>query len=66
MRTSPFFMSGLYTVMGVLFTWLAIHYSTEYGVTGIWTLITMLVATFDFANAIKYYRLHRHIKKYKK
>lgn len=59
-------MSGFYLVIGILFTMLAIHYSRTDGLTGVWTIISMIVATFDFANSIRYFVLHRHFRKYKK
>ncbi|MFC7372432.1 DUF4305 domain-containing protein [Fictibacillus iocasae] len=66
MRTSPLFMGFLYTGIGIVFTYLAVHYAQDYGITSIWTIITMVVATFDFANAIRYFAFHRHLKKKKK
>ncbi|EIT84408.1 hypothetical protein A374_15609 [Fictibacillus macauensis ZFHKF-1] len=66
MKVSPLFLSGFYGIAGILFTWLAVYYSTYTGMTGFWTIISMLAATYDYSIAIRYYRVHRHIKKYTK
>ncbi len=66
MKTSPLFMAFLYLGIGLIFTYLAVHYSNEYGMTSFWTIITMVVATFDFVNAIRYFALNNHLKRKKK
>ncbi|MBD7966244.1 putative membrane protein [Fictibacillus halophilus] len=66
MKTSPLFMAFLYLGIGVVFTYLAVHYASEYGMTSFWTIITMVVATFDYANAIRYFALNNHLKRKKK
>ncbi|MCM3719834.1 DUF4305 domain-containing protein [Fictibacillus phosphorivorans] len=66
MKTSPSFMAFLYFVIGVIFTCLAVHYAREYGMTSFWTIITMVVATFDFANAVRYFALNNHLKRKRK
>ncbi|MBY6038581.1 YdiK family protein [Fictibacillus nanhaiensis] len=66
MKTSPLFMAFLYLAIGFVFTYLAVHYANEYGMTSIWTIITMVVATFDFANSIRYFALNNHLKRKQK
>jgi uncharacterized membrane protein len=66
MKTTPLFMGFLYLAIGAVFTYLAVHYAGEYGMTSIWTIITMVVATFDFANAIRYFALNSHLKRKRK
>ena len=64
-RTSPFLMGVMYIFMGILFTYLAIQSATE----TIWnfaTILFMIVATFDFAVAIRMLSLNNKIKKTKK
>ncbi|MEH7226632.1 YdiK family protein [Bacillus sp. JJ1566] len=61
-RTSPFAMGIIYALMGILFTYIAINSATE----TIWNFSTILlavVATFDFAVAIRMFSLHFKIKK---
>ena len=61
-RTSPFVMGIIYTLMGALFTYIAINSATE----TIWnfsTILLALVATFDFGVAIRMFVLHSKIKK---
>lgn len=61
-RTSPFFMGIIYSIMGILFTYIAINSARE----TIWnfsTILIMLVATFDFGVAIRMFMLHGKIKK---
>lgn len=61
-RTSPFVMGIIYTLMGALFTYIAINSATE----TIWnfsTILLALVATFDFGVAIRMFVLHSKLKK---
>ncbi|MCH1627452.1 YdiK family protein [Fredinandcohnia quinoae] len=61
-RTSPFFMGIIYSMMGILFTYIAINSAKE----TIWnfsTILIILVATFDFGVAIRMFALHGKIKK---
>ncbi|MCA1032894.1 YdiK family protein [Bacillus timonensis] len=61
-RTSPLTMGIMYTLMGILFTYLAIGSVQE----TIWTfptIILMLVATFDFGVAIRMFILYAKLKK---
>ena len=65
MRTSPLFMSFLYFLMGAVFTYIAVQSANE----TIWnftTIILAVVATFDFAVAIRLVSLHFRVKNSKK
>ena len=65
MRTSPLFMSFLYFLMGAVFTYIAVQSANE----SIWnftTIILAVVATFDFAVAIRLVSLHFRVKNSKK
>jgi len=65
MRTSPLFMAFLYFLMGAVFTYIAVQSANE----TIWnftTIILVIVATFDFAVAIRLLSLHSRIKNSKK
>ncbi|MFT4416889.1 YdiK family protein [Fredinandcohnia humi] len=61
-RTSPFVMGIIYTLMGILFTYIAIGSATE-TVWNFSTILLALVATFDFGVAIRMFSLHSKIKK---
>ena len=65
MRTPPLFMGLIYTLMGTLFTYLAIG-SAEKGILDFTTIILMAVATFDFGVAIRIFNLRYKIKKIQK
>lgn len=65
MRTPPLFMGLIYTLMGTLFTYLAIG-SAKKGILDFATIILMAVATFDFGVAIRVFTLHYRIKKIQK
>jgi hypothetical protein len=65
MRTSPAFMALLYFSLGGLFTYLAIQNGEE----SMWnatTIILMLLATFDFSVAYRFFKLNRKINQIKK
>jgi DMSO reductase anchor subunit len=66
MRTSPIFMIILYAGLGVLFTVLSVHYAREDGLWSFWTIITMMIATYDYINAFRMYKLKQKIDKLKK
>ncbi|MRG87347.1 YdiK family protein [Salinibacillus xinjiangensis] len=61
MRASPLFMSALYLFMGVVFTYIATQ-SVEETIWNFTTIILVVVATFDFAVAIRLIKLHYRIK----
>ncbi|MFZ3591635.1 YdiK family protein [Bacillus sp. DJP31] len=65
MRTSPFIMGLLYLGMGIVFTVLAIQNKTE-TIWNFYTIVLILVATFDFGVSIRMFALSRKIKKAKK
>lgn len=62
LRTSPFVMGIIYSLMGVLFTTLAIE-NTGDSVWTFSTIVLIIVATFDFSVAIRMFSLHTKIKK---
>jgi hypothetical protein len=66
MRTSPTFMIFLYFGLGILFTVLSVHYANENGLWSFWTVITMMIAAYDFVNAIRMIILKKKIKELKK
>ncbi|TCT18944.1 uncharacterized protein DUF4305 [Melghiribacillus thermohalophilus] len=61
MKASPLLMSALYFFIGILFTYLAIQ-SVEETIWNWTTVILSIVATFDFAIAIRLLGLHFFIK----
>ncbi|GAA0496742.1 hypothetical protein GCM10008986_24580 [Salinibacillus aidingensis] len=61
MRASPLFMSTLYLFMGILFTYIAAQ-SVEETLWNFTTIILAVVATFDFAVAVRLINLHIKIK----
>ncbi|AST94151.1 MULTISPECIES: YdiK family protein [Sutcliffiella] len=65
MRITPLRMVVFYSIMGILFLYLAVVTKGE----TIWqfhTILFMLIATFDFGVAIRAYLLHGKIKEMKK
>lgn len=66
MRTSPTFMIFLYIGLGILFTILSIHYANEDGLWSFWTVITMMIAAYDFVNAFRMFALKKKIDQIKK
>lgn len=65
MRTSPLFMAFLYFLMGVVFTYIAIQ-SADENIWNFTTIILSIVATFDFAVAVRLMSLYFKIKNSKK
>ncbi len=65
MRKSPYMIGLLYLGMGIVFTVIAIQSKTENS-WNFYTIILMLVATFDFGVSIRMFRLGKRIKKVKK
>jgi hypothetical protein len=65
MRASPLFMSILYFFMGFVFTYIAAQ-SVEETIWNFTTIILAVVATFDFAVAIRLVAVHFKIKQAKK
>ncbi|MBS2967481.1 MULTISPECIES: YdiK family protein [Metabacillus] len=62
MRARPGALAIFYLAMGALFTYLAINSAAE----GLWTfptIIMMLIATFDFAVALRMLRFGRKLKR---
>ncbi|OEH91728.1 YdiK family protein [Bacillus solimangrovi] len=61
MRVTPLKMASFYIIMGILFTVLAIE-SVNETVWNFSTVILMLVATYDYGVAIRFYFLNKRIK----
>ncbi|WP_110113910.1 YdiK family protein [Bacillus sp. CGMCC 1.16541] len=64
MKRTPLFMGFIYTIMGALFTYLAIQ--SAQNSEDIWnftTIVLVLVATFDFSVAVRVFLLHQKIKR---
>ncbi|AZB41400.1 DUF4305 domain-containing protein [Bacillus sp. FJAT-42376] len=62
MRARPGALAAFYFAMGILFTVIAVNSGSE----GIWnfpTIVLMLIATFDFAVAIRMFRFGLKLKK---
>ncbi|TFJ91525.1 YdiK family protein [Lentibacillus salicampi] len=65
MKISPKVMGGVYFLLGILFTYVAIRSADE----TIWNFITILLAffaTLDFGVSIRMFIIHFKIKKQKK
>lgn len=62
MRRSPLFMAALYLILGGIFTYLAVI-SVEDTIWNFYTLLLMVMATFDFGLAIRLILLHRQTKR---
>ncbi|WP_102349596.1 YdiK family protein [Bacillus sp. Marseille-P3661] len=54
MKTTPYTMGLIYAAMGGLFTFLAVE-SVEETIWNLTTVLLMLVATFDFSAAIRFF-----------
>ncbi|MFX3624048.1 MAG: YdiK family protein [Ectobacillus sp.] len=52
MRTSPLFMATLYFLLGCVFTYLAVT-SVEETIWNFYTLLLIVMATFDFGLALR-------------
>lgn len=63
MKTSPIFSGILYSIMGSLFLSLAIQSAQETTIWNFFTLVLMIVATFDFFVALRCFILYKQIKK---
>ncbi|RZI50655.1 DUF4305 domain-containing protein [Aeribacillus pallidus] len=64
MNFHPVSMGLFYFIMGVIFTYLAIHHAEN----GMWTatnMILMILATFDFAVSIRMFTFSYKIRKAK-
>ncbi|WP_028401933.1 YdiK family protein [Ectobacillus panaciterrae] len=64
MRSSPLFMATLYFVLGSIFTYLAIT-SVEHTIWNFYTLLLMLMATFDFGLALRLILVNFRLKRIK-
>jgi hypothetical protein len=59
-------MIYLYFGLGILFTILSIHYANQDGIWSFWTVITMMIAAYDFVNAFRMIALKKKIDQLKK
>jgi uncharacterized membrane protein HdeD (DUF308 family) len=60
------FSGIVYVLLGSLFTYFAIENLSEDGGWGFFTILLILLATFDFGSGIRMILLHFHIKKQQK
>lgn len=65
MKQSPFFSGIVYILLGVLFTYFAIQNVTETG-WGLFSILLVVLATFDFGSGIRMIMFHFKVKKIKK
>ncbi|WP_338450803.1 YdiK family protein [Niallia oryzisoli] len=63
MRQSPFFSGIIYIFLGSLFTFFAIRNINEDGGWGFFTILLVILATFDFGSGIRMILLHFQLKK---
>ena len=64
MRSSPLFMATLYFVLGSVFTYLAVT-SVETTIWNFYTLLLIVMATFDFGLALRLILLNIRLRKLK-
>jgi hypothetical protein len=64
MRGSPLFMAALYFVLGSIFTYLAIT-SVEETIWNFYTILLMIMATFDFGLSLRLIFVNFRIKRMK-
>ncbi|MGM9928649.1 MAG: YdiK family protein [Bacillus sp. (in: firmicutes)] len=65
-RQSPL-VSGLINIsLGALFTFLAIYYVTEDGGWNAWSILCVILATFDIGNGIRMLGFHSRLKRMQK
>ncbi|NSL53132.1 YdiK family protein [Calidifontibacillus erzurumensis] len=64
MKTTPFTMALIYGLMGALFTYLAIK-SVQDTIWNFYTILLMIIATFDFTTALRFLFYKKFIEKQK-
>lgn len=65
LRQTPLFSGIVYLILGVLFTFFAIQNINEDGGWGFFTILLIILATFDLGSGIRMILIHFHLKKQK-
>ncbi|KAA9016039.1 YdiK family protein [Niallia endozanthoxylica] len=63
MRQSPLFSGIIYIFLGTLFTFFAIQNINEDGGWGFFTILLIILATFDFGSGIRMILFHFQLKR---
>lgn len=66
MRQTPLFSGIIYVVLGVIFTLLAIQNVNNAGEWRFFSILLVILATFDFGSGIRMILIHFKLKKQKK
>jgi hypothetical protein len=66
LRQSPLLSGIIYLFLGALFTFFAIQNVNENGGWGFFSVLLVILATFDFGSGIRMIKFHFHLKKAKK
>lgn len=65
LRQTPLFSGIVYLLLGVLFTFFAIQNINEDEGWGFFTILLIILATFDLGSGIRMILIHFHLKKQK-
>ncbi|WP_428910577.1 YdiK family protein [Niallia sp. Krafla_26] len=65
MRRSPLFSGIIYVVLGIIFTLLAIQYVNSDGGWSFFSILLVILATFDFGSGLRMIKIHFILKKQK-
>ncbi|WP_017754992.1 YdiK family protein [Calidifontibacillus oryziterrae] len=60
MRPTPYTLGFIYAAMGIMFTFLAIE-TAQKSIWNVSTILLMLIATFDFSTAIRFFTYKRRL-----
>jgi hypothetical protein len=66
LRQSPLFSGIIYLFLGSIFTFFAIENLSDDGGWGFFTILLIVLATFDFGSGIRMVLFHFHQKKQQK
>lgn len=65
LRQTPLFSGIVYLLLGIVFTFFAIQNINEDGGWGFFTILLIILATFDLGSGIRMILIHFHLKKQK-
>ncbi|WP_338471505.1 YdiK family protein [Niallia sp. XMNu-256] len=65
MRQTPLFSGIIYVVLGIIFTLFAIQNVNTDGEWGFFSILLVILATFDFGSGFRLIRAHFRMKKQK-
>jgi uncharacterized membrane protein HdeD (DUF308 family) len=65
LRQTPLFSGIVYLLLGIVFTFFAIQNINEDGEWGFFTILLIILATFDLGSGIRMILIHFHLKKQK-